>query len=188
VFTAARRVHEPFAVVNADDVYGAASFATLGAFLAASPTGAPSAYGLAAFPLRDTLSDAGPVNRAVCETDADGWLVRIVERAGVTRADAHGVEGGALVSMNLWGFTPAIFLQLEELLRVFLRAHGANATAEFLLPNAIQSLVHAHRARVRVLQAGGAWCGVTYAADAARVSRHLASLVERGDYPRALWG
>ena len=192
VLAAAAVVRGPFAVANADDLYGRESFATLGEFLdreavEESGNGTPPTYALAAFPLRDTLSDAGPVNRAVCEIDAHGALVRITERTGLTRAAGRGADDQSSVSMNLWGFTPAIFPQLEELFRRFLRAQGPDRHAEFLLPVAVQSLVTARRALVRVLPAGGSWCGVTYAADAPRVTRYLESAVARGEYPADLW-
>ena len=192
VLAAAQSVGGPFAVANADDLYGRESFLTLGSFLAREAVaelgdGAPPTYALAAFPLRDTLSDTGPVNRAVCETDAAGALVGITERTGLTIADGRGADGGASVSMNLWGFTPAIFPQLEESFREFLRAPGPDRNAEFLLPAAVQSLISARRAVVRVVPAGGSWCGVTYASDAPRVTRYLESAVARGEYPADLW-
>lgn len=186
VLAARAEVRETFAVVNADDIYGRAPFAVLAEYLRGASAGAE--YALVGFALRDTLSEAGAVNRALCEADGDGLLVRITERAGVTRAAAE--REGILdvpASMNFWGFTPAVFAQLEQGFTAFRREHGGDGGAEYLLPTAIQSLITAGQARVRLLSAAGAWCGVTYAGDAPRVSADLTARVARGEYPRELW-
>lgn len=188
VLAARGAVHEPFAVANADDFYGRESFTVLAAFLASAGDATPPSYALVGFPLGATLSDSGPVNRALCETNTEGWLERITERRALTRAavDAEGVRD-TLVSMNLWAFTPTIFPQLEQGFIAFLRAHGADEHAEYLLPTAIQELVSTQRARVQLLPTPGRWCGVTYAPDAPRASAFLAELTARGEYPRDLW-
>lgn len=184
VLSAAGEVHEPFAVVNADDFYGRESFAAIGGFLAAPASAGPPTYVIAGFQVGATFSDAGPVNRAVCETDAEGWLVGITERAGIVRGD---VPDDTLVSMNFWGFTPAVFEQLEPMFDTFRRVPGANRSKEFLLPDAMGRLVIARAARVCVLPARGEWCGVTYPADAPRVAEQLAALTASGAYPADLW-
>jgi NDP-sugar pyrophosphorylase family protein len=184
VLAAAGEVREPFAVVNADDFYGRECFAAVGGFLAAPAPSARPAYVIAGFSLGGTLSDAGPVNRAVCETDADGWLVRITERTDLVRGD---MPDDTPVSMNFWGFTPAVFAQLEPLFDEFRRGPGATVSKEFILPDTIGRIVAAREARVRVLPAGGDWCGVTYPADASRVAAHLAALTASGAYPADLW-
>ena len=189
VLAARHSVREPFAVANADDFYGADAYASLATFFAGSATGIEARHALIGFPMRSTLSDSGPVNRAICRADDDGWLERIDERTGLTAAivDAQRI-GGALVSMNLWGFEPAIFAQLEREFASFLEHGAKDEQAEFLLPNAIQSLIAQRAARAKLLPARGGWCGVTYAADAPKVSAHLADLTARGSYPPALWG
>jgi len=188
VLAAAAAVDGPFAVANADDLYGRESFETLAAFLQRARGSQPPEFAIAGFPMGDTLSDAGPVNRAVCETGAGGRLTSIVERTGLTRerVAAEGL-GDALVSMNLWGFTHDVFAGLQKTFDGFRRAHAADPAAELYLPEAIRALMGSGGARVRVLRAGGRWCGVTYAADTAVVSAHLAALTAAGEYPRDLW-
>jgi len=188
VLAARRALDGPFAVVNADDFYGRAPYDSLASFLRAAPAPGAPAYAIAGYPLTETLSDAGPVNRAVCRTDAEGWLVSIEERRGLT-ATSVGTDNlaGALVSMNCWAFTPAIFPQLDAGFSEFLAAHGAEADAEYTLPTVVGALVRERRARVRVLRTTGRWCGVTYAADAPRVAAFLEAATARGEYPRDLW-
>ena len=187
VLAARFSVREPFAVANADDLYGREAFDAIARFLAA-PEGDVPTYALVGFPLRDTLSDVGSVNRGVCEVNASGMLTRIVERTGLTREAAER-EGllDAPVSMNLWAFTTEVFSPLEEGFTRFRAEHASDGDSEYLLPTAIQALIEAKRARVRVIPATGQWCGVTHRDDAPRVREELAARVARGEYPRELW-
>ena len=187
VLAARFSVREPFAVANADDLYGREALEAVARFLAAEEGEVPT-YALVGFPLRDTLSTVGAVNRGVCEVDATGRLVRIVERSGLTReaAEREGILD-APVSMNLWGFTTEVFSPLEEGFTRFRTEHGADGGTEYLLPTAIQAMIDAKRAGVRVLPATGRWVGVTHRDDAPRVREELEARVKRGEYPRDLW-
>lgn len=198
VLAAEPEVLTPFLVANADDFYGAAAIQTLAQFLREPACEGPSTYALVSYRLGDTLSDAGQVNRARCVLNGDGWLDRVEELTGIARegsaarrVDAQGrvehLSANLPVSMNLWGFTPAVFGQLESEFRRFLESAGTSPTAEFFLPDGIQRLIDAGRVRVRVLQGSGRWCGLTYAEDAELVRAFIASCVERGVYPPRLW-
>jgi MobA-like NTP transferase domain len=184
VLAAEGAVAEPFAVVNADDFYGRESFVALGGFLA----GAASSEGVFAMPGFDvaaTLTDSGPVTRALCRVDGDGWLEDVVERRGLVRGG--DAAAGRVVSMNMWGFTPAVFGELRRLFAAFLAAPGGESS-ELLLPDVVRTLIRERRARVKVLAGAGEWCGVTFRDDLPRVVRTIAELVDRGVYPRQLWG
>ncbi len=192
-------IGEPFAVINADDFYGHEAFEQLAQFLADPPAGDVPTYALVAYTLRQTLSEAGQVNRGVCRTTPDGWLEGIRETLGIRPhgddaafVDEEGREqilpGGAPVSMNTWGFTPRFLGDLQERFKAFLDAHGRSAKAEFHLPAAVQELMQAGRARVKVLTSGARWCGVTYPQDKPLVEAHVRSLTEAGVYPQPLWG
>ena len=177
-----------FAVANADDHYGRESFDALSSFVRAPRLPGAPAYALAGFRILETLTDAGPVNRAICRTDREAWLTSIEERSGLTAATVRaGGLADALVSMNLWAFTPAIFSQLDAGFTAFLEAHGTEPDTEFPLPTALGALVRDRQARVRVLPTPACWCGVTYAADAPRVAASLEAATARGEYPRELW-
>jgi len=203
VLAAASVVEGPLAVINADDSYGANSFEALGAFLRAPavevlPTGAQHTFALVGYRLGDTLSERGAVARAVCRCDADGWLQDIVETAEISKAGANGqctdpagqthlLPGDTLVSMNLWGFTPAIFDELRAGFAEFLRGQARSPEAEFPLPGVIQQGIAAGRVRVRVLPTTDSWCGVTHPRDLPRVREFLRALVARGVYPEEVW-
>jgi dTDP-glucose pyrophosphorylase len=188
-------IQEPFAAINADDFYGAQSFRLLAGHL--SSGGAD--YAMAAFILRQTLSDFGSVARGVCEVGPDGGLKSIVELTRIERdgdgaknTDAAGrvtrLTGDEAVSMNCWGFTPAVFPALRAHFAAFLEQNGRDEKAECFIPNAVNELVVSGQGRVRVLRTGAPWFGVTYRQDHPRVVESIRQLVARGQYPERLWG
>ena len=199
VLAAAPHVSGPFAVANADDFYGREGIAAAAAFLREPPRGAP-VFAVVGYPLRDTLSASGTVNRAVCDVDAEGWLVgldevREIRDDGSGRITGRGsgssvataLPADAPVSMNLWAFTPAAFPLLRDAFVRYLAAPGA-VSREFLLPDAVAEWVAAGAARVRVLPARGRWFGLTHPADRAPVEHALRERVASGEYPAPLWG
>jgi hypothetical protein len=182
-------VRENFAVINADDFYGADSFAQLADFLGGAR--GPQ-FAMVGFKLSQTLSEHGAVSRGVCATDVDGALRSITEQTGIVRADvgagpSNKYSGAELVSMNCWGFTAALFPVLDAEWRAFLRARGGEPTAEFYLPTAVSTLLARGAVGVRMLSTASAWFGVTYRDDKPRVTAAIAELVERGVYPANLW-
>jgi len=194
VLSARHVVHGPFAVVNADDFYGAASYdLAVRACVSAERTGAYAVIGL---PLGQTLSPYGPVVRAICEVQ-DGWLTRLDEVGGIERTAAgirgvvpHGARvltGDEIASMNLWVFTATVFGQLQQRFDAFLRKHGHDLSAESRLPEAVNDLVASGEARVRVEETPGPWFGLTHAADRPQVVARLQQLVAAGVYPTPLW-
>jgi hypothetical protein len=93
-----------------------------------------------------------------------------------------------MVSMNCWGFTPAVFDGLGGLLGGFLARRGSDPKAEFYLPEAVSDLVRAGRAGVEVIASEEPWFGITYRGDRERVAAAVEVLVGRGAYPRRLFG
>ncbi len=186
-----------FAVINADDFYGADSFTQLAEFLRA--TRGP-AHAMVGFRLASTLSEHGAVSRGVTSTAVDGALRSIVETHGITAGEvgpAGKYSGNEFVSMNCWGFTPALFAGLDGKFREFLaglvaRDEGTPPTpdpmkAEFYLPVAVSEMITRGEATVRVLPTESAWFGITYRDDKPRVQAALAALVRAGRYPAQLW-
>jgi hypothetical protein len=135
------------------------------------------------------LSEHGAVSRGVCAVDADGYLRHIVEHTGI---EATAVGSGLAyhpatpVSMNCWGFTPAFLPQLDAAWQAFIATHGQELKTEFYLPAAVDALIQANAARVRVLPTADRWFGVTYREDKPRVQTALAALVAEGVYPSPL--
>jgi len=191
-------VREPFAVVNADDFYGASAFAAVSAFLQRADDTNVHICAMVGYTLRQTLTEAGTVNRAICRCSPDGWLRDIVEIVGIERlgndgryADENGtrqiISGDTLVSMNMWGFPHVLFDHLSDEMKRFLKDNRDSQDAEFYLPSAVRHLNHAGEVRVKVLPTKDTWCGVTNPQDKARVVEFIRGLIRREQYPERLW-
>ena len=196
VLAAEPEIDAPFAVVNADDFYGAESYAAIHAFLAAGG----DRLAAVGFRAADTLApDSGPVSRARLESDRRRRLRRIVEiyqvcrrRGGLEYRDGedrrHTLGDDELVSMNLWGFVPRVLPELRRRFADFLSRPEDVAGGEFLLSETVQTMIACGAFEVEVLAASSEWCGITHAADQRWVRSFLASRIEAGRYPRELWG
>ncbi len=202
VLSAEQALRAPFLVANADDFYGAEGFRLLVQFLRRGSGGGAGEgalrFAMVGFELRRTLSEHGPVSRGVCEVTAEGLLASVVEHTalepwgdGAREATAGGgwrtFTGREPVSLNLWGLTPGIFPELSERFERFLAARSADPKAELYLPAVVDELIRERRSTVTVLPSSAQWFGVTYREDRERVARHLAALVEAGEYPAPLW-
>lgn len=192
-----REIAGPFAAINADDFYGAASFRALAGHLTAGRSA--SGHCMVAFRLGQTLSEHGSVSRGVCLCGADRLLTGIREHTKITRhadgtlwdepegAAAAALTGDEPVSMNCWGFMPSVFGALDAAFGEFLRgAGGASPKAEFTIPAVVDGLIRSKRGTVKVLDTAARWFGVTYREDKAQVQESIRALVAAGEYPRAL--
>jgi NDP-sugar pyrophosphorylase family protein len=185
VMTAAALVDGPCVLVNADDFYGRQGYEVL-AHALREPSGATVTWHLAAWPLGETLSPSGTVNRALCEVDEQGWLRGLEEARGLSRETLSSEWLERPISMNMWGFTPRIFDACSRALARFF--HTADlATDECLLPDVVRDAITGGEARVRVHRVQSTWCGVTYPADVPATRATLAGLHRAGEYPARLW-
>ena len=190
-------IKEPFAVINADDFYGAEAYRTIGDFLR-TLGGSRGSYCMVAYDLDKTLSENGTVSRGVCGVDAAGCLAGMVERTQIERMPDGRIlfhDGGAdeelapdtPVSMNLFGFTPDYFTRSEEYFKVFLREHGTEPKAEFYIPTMVNKLIADGTATMRVLRSGAQWYGVTYKEDKPLLVEAIRRMIAEGRYPENLW-
>jgi hypothetical protein len=149
------------------------------------------------FTLRNTLSEFGSVARGICKTSGAGYLESVTEMTKIERdgngAKAAGPDGKAIaltgdetVSMNMWGFTPALFSELRESFSRFLAEHGKEEKSEFYIPAAVNELICRGCAQVKVLRSPDSWFGVTYREDHPLVVENIRKLVAHGDYPEKL--
>ena len=197
ILVSENEIQEPFAVINADDFYGAHSFQCMADFLKTTRDNSQATYGMVGFILRNTLSEFGTVSRGICELDAERLLRTVVER---TRIQKHGngakamdgeetllLSGDEIVSMNLWGFTPSIFRHLQPQFHEFLKKKGQEEKSEFYIPSVVNRLIQEGRCRVKVLPTKDQWFGITYPQDKPSVSHHILNLVNAEVYPRCLF-
>ena len=186
-------VSEPFAVINADDFYGAQAFQCLYDYLKDAQDDDKYRYCMVGYRVENTLTENGTVSRGICEADENGYLADIVERTAISR-DSNGVISdpeageiaeGTLVSMNMWGFTPSFLDELETGLRTFMTDELPKnpAKGEYYLPFAVDHLIQNGQATAKVLQTSAQWYGVTYKEDKPVVVDALRRMTEAGLYP-----
>ncbi len=191
-------VREPFAVINADDFYGRDAYQRAADFLSSTDSGGVPHYSMVGYPLENTLSDHGDVNRGICTRDADGLLADVEEYVKISRDGDGAVRGTALdgsrkavadgtpVSMNFWIFRPEFFAQLEERFTRFLESQGSREKTECYIPTVVDDLIRAGKARCRVLDTTSHWFGVTYPEDKPHVVESIKELISKGEYPSPL--
>lgn len=188
-------VHEPMAVINADDFYGSKSYQVMADFLNASND--DKEYAMVGYNVANTLSEYGSVSRGVCNMDQEGFLTTVVERTKIKR-DPDGIyyyEGeerfklkeDTPVSMNFWGLKTNVFKYLNEGFKSFLEAHGNELKSEYFIPLLINDNIVKGNIRTKVLQCDSPWFGVTYKEDKPMVQQKIKDLISSGDYPEKLW-
>jgi UTP-glucose-1-phosphate uridylyltransferase len=198
VLCAAHKLHEPFAVINGDDYYGKDAFKVMAQLLSTlSPTDI-SIQSMVGYSISNTLSEHGAVSRGICSVDGANFLTGVVERTHIEEKDNRIVylddeqnectlKGDEVVSMNFWGFTPAILQPFKDLFSVFLIERGKELKSEFYIPYGVNLLITRELIKVKVLESQAQWFGVTYQADKPVVIDRLSKMYEEGIYPANIW-
>ena len=190
-------VDGPFAVVNADDFYGAGAFRAAYDFL---KTPRPeNEHAMVGYRLRNTLTENGSVARGVCAA-RNGYLAGVTERTSIVRRGSaaawvedgveHPLTGDETVSMNFWAFSSAAFLDtLWEGFPAFLDARLPSdpLKCEYFLPFAVNAAMDRGECSVAVLETDEIWHGVTYREDLQSVRDAIIALKKTGIYPEKLW-
>ena len=181
-------IHEPFVVINGDDYYGRESFNVIADYY----NNGGDQLSMVGFRLDKTLSDFGPVTRGVCTVEND-ILVTVVETENIEKkGDSISsnrnitLDGSESVSMNMWGFTPALFNYLHEDFVNFIKDEGKELKSEFLIPTVINNLVQNNQEEVYVLRSNASWFGVTYKEDKPFVINKIQELIHSGIYSSPL--
>ena len=199
--TAARVLGDaPYAVINADDFYGREAFEKIYHFLKNARDGEKLDFAMVGYYLKNTVTGNGYVSRGVCQTQ-DGFLETITERTHIEQREegiAYTEDDGktwiplaseAVVSMNMWGFTPGFTAALEADFRRFFREDVPQnpEKAEFFLPFVVNDLLRQGKAQVTVLSSADKWYGVTYHEDKETVVKAIEAMTKAGTYPSPLW-
>ena len=202
VYCCRKNVDEPFAVINSDDFYGAEAFKCLADYLGKTQANDNiHRYSMAAYMLKNTLTENGSVSRGVC-LDKDGDLTSITEHTKIERLSdgrlintdenrkIEELDENLHVSMNCWGFTPEFFGTLEKGLKEFFEINKGEKLnkAEYYLLTAVQDEIDAGTATVKLLETDAKWFGVTYKEDRPKVVEAIRKLIADGVYPEKLWG
>lgn len=194
-------IDDSFMVINADDFYGRDAFLKLGEFLKKKKRlkkkDLKKHYAMVGYFLKNTLSENGLVSRGVCEID-DGYLMKVIEKSKVGYLDGKliSVDGDhyeelddqAMVSVNLFGFTPEIFSDASDYFVDFLKKDLDLEHHEFYLSTIIQKSIDSGKADMVVLNTNSQFNGMTYLADLEQLKKYIKKLISDGVYPSDLWG
>ncbi len=198
VLAARNVVDAPFAVINADDYYGAEAFRVMYDYLAHEADETHQC--MVAFSVENTLSDNGNVTRGICHVE-DGLMTTVEEHFEVGyREDGkiHARNGagedrlipeGTPVSMNMFGFGKEFMKMLEDKLSSALTEIMASnpLKGEALLPAMVDAEIRNGNITVTALHSGDKWYGVTYREDREGVVKALSAKKAQGEYPVNLW-
>ena len=193
-------VDGPFAVINADDYYGAEAFKLIYDYLASHEDDEKYRYTMVGYKLANTVTDNGHVARGVCDMNEQGELVAIHERTKIEKRDggiAYTEDDGAtwtalpedtIVSMNMWGFTKSILVELKDRFPAFLDKGLIEnpQKCEYFLPEVVSDLLKEEKATAAVLKSADKWYGVTYREDKPVVAA-IQKMKDEGIYPKKLW-
>ena len=200
VLCAKQAIHEPFAVINADDYYGRNAFETLGKYLSSIDNDSTE-HAIVGYTLGKTMSRNGSVSRGVCQTK-DGYLESITENTKIyytgvnfsgneIESDLNGkivkLTGNETVSMNLFGFSPKAFERFEKYWDDFKKTSLSSPKAEALLPIAASDIIKNNEGKIKVFTSDESWFGMTYPQDKQLVKDEIAKKIEAGYYPEKLW-
>lgn len=194
-------IQGPFAVINADDYYGAEAFQLIYDYLSTHRDDEKFRYTMVGYLLKNTVTDNGHVARGVCDMNEAGELVAIHERTRIEKRDGGiayteddgktwvSVPENTIVSMNMWGFTRSILDELKAGFPDFLRKglEENPMKCEYFLPEVVSRLLGEDRAAVSVLESRDKWYGVTYKEDKPVVVAAIQKMREDGLYPGNLW-
>ena len=198
VLSAKDLVHEPFAVLNADDYYGASAFKIMADHL--DKLNAEKHGCMVGYYLKNTISENGHVTRGICDMDEENHLKSVIETYKIqpfpdgtirdTEKNPEGVilDPECLVSMNFFGFTPWLFVKAQERFDKFLKSLSpTELKAEYVLPVLVDQLMHEDGMTIDVLSTDAVWFGVTYQEDKPYVQAQLKKMHENGTYPEKLF-
>ncbi len=201
ILSCMKEVDGPFAVINADDYYGAEAFKLIYDYLSSHEDDEKYRYTMVGYKLGNTVTDNGHVARGICDMNDKGELVAIHERTRIEKKEggiAYTEDDGdswvfvpedTIVSMNMWGFTESILKELEQRFPAFLDEGLAKnpQKCEYFLPAVVSELLEEDKATAAVLKSADKWYGVTYKEDKPIVVAAIQKLKDEGLYPEKLW-
>lgn len=187
VLTAKNVIDTPFAVINADDYYGISAYKKIYDCITKDET----EICMVGFKLANTITENGTVSRGVCEVE-NGVLKTITELTKINGDCKYTEDDGTtwkdlpkdtVVSMNMWGFKPSIFSEMEQGLKRFFDENKDNLLkAEYYLPSVVDYMINHKNTAVDVMTTDDKWYGMTYKEDKVQVCEAINKLVADGMY------
>lgn len=189
-------VKDNFLVINSDDFYGRDAFRVASEYLKSEHKS--NEFGMVGYIVSNTLTKNGSVKRGVCEEN-NGIVTNIVEcsvekvndkivASPLDGSDSFEVNNEALVSMNMFVFTPKVFELLEQDFLEFYKNNVNNLLrCEYFLPNVVCNNSKKGNIVFKAFKTTSKWMGITYKEDKESLVEGINSLIEEGEYPDKLW-
>lgn len=184
LYSLRENVVNPFAVINADDYYGKDAFIKMYKFLKEECDS--NNYALVGYPLNNTLSANGSVNRGICQVERSK-LISIEENFNIHFEDNIllsdqnvSISENSICSMGFYGFSPTIFVDLKDMFEQFLE--NSSDTEEFMIPFFVEKKIESG-CNVKVLNSLDKWVGITYNEDLEKAKKYFFELHKTGVYP-----
>ena len=189
-------IDSPFGVINAVNFYQKESFQLLYDHLCTLKDSGNDSVNIC-YRLANVLPESGGVTRGICEVDENGYLVSVTDRLGVERIGGvpmypnelhkwESLDVNSLVSMNMWGFIPDIFEEMQVAFDQFLDKHGMDMKAHFSIPAFMNEKI-AGGAKVKVVETPAQWMGLVSQDDKIQVVFRINEMMRKGIYPPKLF-
>ena len=189
-------IDSPFGVINAVNFYQKESFQLLYDQLCALKDSGNDSVNIC-YRLANVLPESGGVTRGICEVDENGYLVSVTDRLGVERIGGvpmypnelhkwESLDVNSLVSMNMWGFMPDIFEEMQAAFDQFLDEHGMDMKAHYSIPAFMNEKI-AGGAKVKVVETPAQWMGLVSHDDKIQVVFRINEMMRKGIYPPKLF-
>ena len=189
-------IDSPFGVINAVNFYQKESFQLLYEHLQTLKDAEYSSVNIC-YRLSNVLAESGGVTRGICALDEDGYLQSVTDRLGVERVGGipmypnelhkwETLDENSLVSMNMWGFMPTIFDEMQAAFDAFLDEWGKDMKAHFSIPAFMNARI-AEGTKVKVVETPARWMGLVSHDDKIQVLFRINEMMRKGIYPRRLF-
>lgn len=196
ILSAKDKIHENFAIINADDFYGQEAYLDVAKFL--QNTTDENEYVVIGYNVEHTLTEHGSVKRAVLQSNGN-LLTKLIEsnieKVGdeIVATPLNGDESFKInkdtaVSMNMFGFSSNLFKYIEDNFTTFLDENKDNLDkCEYLIPDLLTKLMNENKINIKVIPTKAKWQGVTYKEDKPKVVERITNEIEKGLYGKDLW-
>jgi dTDP-glucose pyrophosphorylase len=163
----------PFVLCNGDDIYGENSFKILVEHLKNENIDASIGYRI-----YDNVPEKGTVNRAVFQTDKEGFVKEINEVIGIERDKLHekNLKPDDFCSMNQWAFHPETVKLLCSEVENFKKIHNNDRKIECFLPDELSKFIKQKKIKVKVCPCNESTIGITNPGDELIVREKLKEL------------
>ena len=189
-------INAPFGVINAVNFYQKESFQLLYDQLKEIETTDFHSVNIC-YRLKNVLAESGGVTRGICEVDDEGFLISVTDRLGVERVSGspmypnevhkwEALDENSFVSMNMWGFRPCVFEEMQKAFDDFLDEFGMDMKAHYSIPAFMNGQI-TKGVKVKVVETPAKWMGLVSHDDKIQVVLRINEMMRKGVYPPKLF-